>query len=565
MPGPAATRPAPEFPEGRRLALVVATTTYADTSLRQLRAPARDVADLTRVLADPDIGGFTVTSVIDGPAQQIRLAIEEFLADRRPDDLMLVYLSCHGLVDLRRRLYFAGTDTLKGRLAATGVESQWLLDQLEDCRARRQVVILDCCFSGAFAERAKGDSDLGLSERFHGEGRGRVVLTASRASEYSFEGELVPGSAMPGSVFTSALLRGIQSGDADIDNDGFISVDDAYGYAFDQIKAADAAQTPQRWLYGAEGDIYLARSPAGISVTPATLPESLRDSLESAHPQIRLGAVGALGDWLTEDNPERVLAARQALQQIVDNDIPRVAEPAQRLLDEGASTRVETTGTASGEVAGPPASSRPGGPRPRWLAYVAAAAILACLTVVTIVVLSHRQDASPAAGTGTAANRSGDITDPSPWRLSLKDAIQGLDTGCTVSVTNRGTQETWSQKDFYGSATFQMRPGSFHWEANDAGCLVRHRAGSGNLTLPFAQQATGGDSDAFVAGKNLSVTLKDLNGNSSCKVTLFDVKSGQVQDFQTLSQEAPSQSLDANGRSPVYLGDLQCSVEIASG
>jgi uncharacterized caspase-like protein len=31
-------------------------------------------------------------------------------------DLLLVYLSCHGLVDVRRRLYFAATDTRKDRL-----------------------------------------------------------------------------------------------------------------------------------------------------------------------------------------------------------------------------------------------------------------------------------------------------------------------------------------------------------------------------------------------------------------------------------------------------------------
>ena len=30
-------------------------------------------------LANPDIGGFAVTTVIDKPAQQIRLAVEDFL------------------------------------------------------------------------------------------------------------------------------------------------------------------------------------------------------------------------------------------------------------------------------------------------------------------------------------------------------------------------------------------------------------------------------------------------------------------------------------------------------
>ena len=231
MPGwPAMGRAADPLP-GPRLALVVATNTYTDPGLRQLRAPARDADDLTQVLADPGIGGFAVSTVIDQPSHQIRLAIKDFLDGRGTGDLLLVYLSCHGLLDARRRLYFAATDTRKDRLGSTGVESAWVLDQLEHCRARRQVLILDSCFSGAFAHGAKGEADLGLQDRFQSQGRGRVVLTASTATEYSFEGDPT-GAAIPaGSVFTAALVQGLRTGAADTDHDGHVSVDDAYAYA----------------------------------------------------------------------------------------------------------------------------------------------------------------------------------------------------------------------------------------------------------------------------------------------------------------------------------------------
>jgi hypothetical protein len=291
MPGSPAMPPAPDPPPGSRLALVVATATYDDDGLRRLRAPARDAADLAQVLAKPDIGGFTVTTVIDQPAQQIRLAVEDFLADRGTQDLLLVYLSCHGLVDDYRRLYFAATDTRKDRLGSTGVESAWVLDQLEHCRARRQVLILDSCFSGAFAHGAKGEADLGLRDRFLGHGRGRVVLTASTATEYSFEGEPAGAAAPPGSVFTAALVQGLRTGAADTDHDGYVSVDDAYAYVFDQVQAAGAAQTPQCWLYGAEGQILLARNPAGPTIIPAGLAESPQAGLDRPHPGIRISAV----------------------------------------------------------------------------------------------------------------------------------------------------------------------------------------------------------------------------------------------------------------------------------
>ena len=359
MPGSPAMAPAPDLPPGPRLALVVATSTYADTELRRLRSPARDAADLAQVLADPGIGGFTVTTVIDQSAQQIRLAIEDFLAGRGTGDLLLVYLSCHGLLDARRRLYFAATDTRKDRLGSTGVESAWVLDQLEHCRARRQVLILDSCFSGAFAHGAKGEADLGLRDRLLGQGRGRVVLTASTATEYSFEGEPGGPTALPGSVFTAALVQGLSTGAADTNRDGYVSVDDAYAYVFNQVQAAGAVQTPQLWLYGAEGRILLARNPAGPAITPARLLESLRAGLDSPHPGIRIGAVTELGTWLTSGDPARAATARLHLQEVADTDIPRVARTARTLLGTRTTVGAPVSTIPHATAPGPPPTPTP--------------------------------------------------------------------------------------------------------------------------------------------------------------------------------------------------------------
>ena len=405
MPGLPDTQPAPDLPDERRLALVVATETYEDASLRRLRAPGHDAEDLGAVLADPGVGGFSVTSVIDGTAQEVRIAVGDFLADRRPDDLVLVYLSCHGLVDLRRRLYFAARDTTKERLSATGVEAKWLLDQLEDCRAKRQVLILDCCFSGAFALGAKGDEDLGIGQRFSGQGRGRAVLTASRDSEYSFEGEPTPGQEVPGSIFTSALVDGIRSGAADLDQDGYVSVDDAYGYAFDAVRASRAEQTPQRWFYGAEGSILLARNPAGVTIIPARVPDGILSSLDSSYPSVRIGAVEAIAEWLHDDDPARVLAARQTLVGVAEHDRPEVAVRAQGLLDAVKGGRPAAAGSGddrgpSSSESGPAAAPDPDQP-PRvrgWLSgrrLVYPAGVLLAIAAA-VVTWNLRPDQPPA-------------------------------------------------------------------------------------------------------------------------------------------------------------------------
>ena len=431
MAGLSATRPAPELPAEPRLALVVATTSYRDPALRQLRAPARDATDLAELLANPDVGGFVVTSVVDRSAQEIRLAVEDFLTDRGTGDLLVVYLSCHGLIDARRRLYFAAADTVRSRLAATGVEAQWLLEQMEDCRARRQVVILDCCFSGAFAHGAKGEADLGLSERFSGQGRGRVVLTASRATEYSFEGEPVPGSAPVGSVFTAALVEGIRTGAADADNDGYVSVDEAYAYAFDQVQASGAAQTPQRWLYGAEGSILLARSPAGVAITPAPLPEAVRAGLDSPYPAIRRGAVTALGEWLADPDPARTLAARQALQQVADTEIPQLAAAAHALLGPSSSDpssspvrpqRTPRLAPAPAAPAGTPAARRSRrGSRliPRNVRSRIALAVGMTLLIASTIITVFLRPSPPSQPSSTAARS------PTGLVTSLLPALRG--------------------------------------------------------------------------------------------------------------------------------------------
>ncbi len=262
----------PKLPPGNRAALVIATTSYRDASLRRLRSPATDVSNLADVLANQSIGNFIVRDIVDYNGQDLREEITDFLEGRSPDDTVLLYLSCHGILDNRRRLYFAATDTRKEKVRATGVPSSWLVECLDDCRARRQILILDCCFSGAFNRGLiKGEEDVGLEDVMRG--RGRVVLTASNAREYAFEAlsDELPSEDEPaqGSVFTSALIDGLRSGRADKNGNGIITVDDAYDYAYNQLRARGTAQTPQRFLSEGEGDIILALNPHGPTATGA--------------------------------------------------------------------------------------------------------------------------------------------------------------------------------------------------------------------------------------------------------------------------------------------------------
>jgi hypothetical protein len=325
---------------GLRLALLVATSAYSDPDLRELRAPGLDADDLAAVLGDPRIGGFDVRMLVNAASGEVQEGIEDFCADRRPADQLLIYLSCHGVLDSNGRLYYAASNTRRQRLAATAVAAGWLNERLEDCRARSQFLILDCCHSGAFARGAKGDAELALQQRFEPRGRGRVVLTASRDTEYSFEGDQATGEGAR-SIFTHAIVNGLRTGDADRDKDGLITVTDLSQYVYDNVRAAESRQTPELWLYGAEGDLLVAHSIRGAVIEPVPLPEDLRITLESPRPRVRETGVAELAELLGGADPRLTLTAQRALQRIADEDQLRVAELARAALEASPAAAAE--------------------------------------------------------------------------------------------------------------------------------------------------------------------------------------------------------------------------------
>lgn len=253
---------------GVRKALIVAADQYVDPQLRRLRAPGLDAEALAAVLGDPAIGGLSVAIALNRPHYEVRLALEEFFADRRRDDLLLLHFSCHGVKDETGRLYFAAADTRRDRLHATAVAAEFVGELLDETRSRQVVVLIDCCFSGAFTRGmlARGDRSLDVAEPL--QGRGRAVLTASSAIEYAWEGDEVAALGQP-SIFTGAVVRGLRTGEADRDGDRLITVDDLYDYVYDEVRRATPNQTPGKWS-SVEGALVIARSPRMASAPTAT-------------------------------------------------------------------------------------------------------------------------------------------------------------------------------------------------------------------------------------------------------------------------------------------------------
>lgn len=232
---------------GRRRALLIGCGTFDHPALSQLLTPAPNVEDLCVLLRDSGVGRFAQADarvLIDQASYEVRLAVEEFFRGAARDDLLLLYYAGHGITDDEfGELSLACRNTDPALPDATALPASTLTRYLDQTQARRVVVILDCCYSGAFTY---GAPEPAAATLLRGRGGGRVILTAGGSSEHAWESEARSGRRR-NSDFTHVLLIGIRTGEADLDGDGEVSVDELFTYARDRMVADGASSAPRRF------------------------------------------------------------------------------------------------------------------------------------------------------------------------------------------------------------------------------------------------------------------------------------------------------------------------------
>lgn len=305
-----------------RSALLIGSTRYEDRTLSQLSAPAGDLEALASVLRTPSLGEFGVEVMLDRTWAEVMESVARFFKRGRPDDTLLFYFSGHGLLDQKRRLYFASTNTDTHLLSGSAVAASFVREEMDQCRSARQVIVLDCCHGGAFSAMAKGalnqriDTELNFATEV--EGRGRVVLTATAATEYAFEGTKLLGRPRR-SVFTHHVVEGLRTGDADLDGDGRITADELYTYVWKKVQGETNAQSPTKWAYGQTGDIVLSRT-STFRPRPDLIDPAIVDDVSSPHLSRRLGALKALLNLADEPHRGVAKAAAHLLSKMAAND-----------------------------------------------------------------------------------------------------------------------------------------------------------------------------------------------------------------------------------------------------
>ncbi|MEV4344640.1 caspase family protein [Actinoplanes sp. NPDC049596] len=467
-----------------RKALIVANDTYEHEGFRRLLAPAADASALAEVLGDENIGDFAVDVVSNEPAHVIQERIEDLFADSRPDDVLLLHFSCHGLKGESGELFFATTNTRPNRLGSTAVSADFVQRCMRASRSRSIVLLLDCCYGGAFSRgvRVRAAGDVDVLDNFPGGSRGRAVITASSAMEYAFEGDRLADNHSRPSIFTSALVEGLATGEADRDQDGWVSLNELYDYVFDRVRERNPHQTPSRDIE-MQGELYVARSRRPI-------------------PEVRPAAAA-----------------------------PPAAEPA-----------------------------------PRRRLYVAAGAVLLAIAVAVGALLLNRSGDPESANAQDGPLPPDNFEAAAPWRLLIRDNIQGTDVGCTISmIHNDSGQPLPLPTGIYSPMLFQVqRDGTFNWSASDPGCLATLQSGASHVTLPFVQ-TTLGDTDAFPVSGPVAIEVIDFKGNQSCDFTLRDATTGQQLDTGTVPKGGGPLTLRPGNSTEVYLWNQYCTARMTAG
>jgi len=318
-----------------KFALIIGNMEYTDPGLAQLTAPGRDAEDFARVLKDQEIGAFdSVNILLNQSSATVNEVIDEFFDQKKPDDLLVLYFSGHGVRDELGALFLAVKNTIRSRLRSTAVKSDYIREVMDQSRSKRQVLILDCCNSGAFSQGTKAaiGVSIGTATAFEG-GYGRIILTASDSTQFAWEGDKVIGET-DNSLFTHYLVEGLE-GEADRDGDGRITVDELYDYAYEKVRLATPKQTPSKFSSKQQGEIVLRHNMRVEDIKPVPLPHELLDEIEDTRPYVREAAVQKLERLLKGKNIGMTRSAAEALEKISndENTTRRVAQAAMQALE----------------------------------------------------------------------------------------------------------------------------------------------------------------------------------------------------------------------------------------
>jgi hypothetical protein len=217
-----------------------------ENPLQNLDFAHRDALELEKALKKQQGRLFAkvntkVLTDTNATARDIKIEMNEFLADAGRDDQVVIFIAGHGIQDGNQNLYFMAHDSELSK-PYTGMP----IDEFKAFLDRRPVnqkalFLLDICHSGSSIDKGRitaEDAVKALSE-----GTATTVFSSSKGAQQSFEDESYGGGH---GAFTYSLLQALQKGDEQMgDGDGYTSLMEMIFYTIREVpRLTDRAQTP---------------------------------------------------------------------------------------------------------------------------------------------------------------------------------------------------------------------------------------------------------------------------------------------------------------------------------
>jgi len=237
------------MPFDRGFALLIGVGTYAHIPWADVPITYNDALKVQEVLSDPKRCGYPenqITVLHDQTATRdgVLAALETLKKTTKDDHTVFIFYSGHGQYGTDGEYYLTTHDTkldsgYKVEKGA-GISETVLIDQLRQIPAKRLMLILNACHSGAVSPSL----DLDPSKKSFGSesaprksldaalstGEGRIIITACRPDQKSWVGD---GKT---TIFANSLIEGLRGDGYVVNKSGYVSAFSLYEHLFLTVK-----------------------------------------------------------------------------------------------------------------------------------------------------------------------------------------------------------------------------------------------------------------------------------------------------------------------------------------
>jgi len=368
-------------PDRSRWAILIGIQKYDDAKLSGLTTPAADARLLQETLLKRQGVPPSQTFLLeDVSLVRLKEGIPAFLDHVPADGKLIVYFGGHALRDDEGKVYLAPKEFNRDQVAATGLSFQWLVDRLEQCKAKEKLLLLDACQAAPGLDPQKEPSTAEMFQSLvapAGRAPLRTVTGLASCSEGQRGHVLADGKH---GVLASGLAEGF-SGRADKNHDGRLEPTELFAFLGESMaasaKATGQPQSPKLFLPDnrpprlsddakqaiRELAAYLEQD--SINLAEAKLRFAAADTLAGKEPEAKLIYGLVLLSWRQRDEAQRQFAT-------LKNEHPSLLLPSQALAWVQFDKRSYANGVSElAELAAKiPKPKKPGQPYPAELQEV---------------------------------------------------------------------------------------------------------------------------------------------------------------------------------------------------